>query len=139
MSYICCMINLKEDRSNNFGQVLLMILFFFLITSFAEKSIGHDRDGNQSKFKTAVELSATNTNVADAVQLFVIQKSQITIIDNGNFIFFSKDLKVISDNKKIIQKFICQQQIQQFIKPIMNCRYYDHLFPTGDDEVPILS
>lgn len=139
MSYICSMIHLKEDTSYNFGRALLMVLFFFLITSFAGKSVSHDRECYQSKWKTAQDLSAANTNVSDAIQLFVIGKSPITTIDSKNYNYFSEDLKVFADNKKTAQKIICLQQKHYRIKPILDRRFYNQLFPTGDDEVPILS
>jgi hypothetical protein len=133
------MINRNEEISNSIGRVLFMILFFFLISAFAGKSVKPDRTAIQTELKADLNSIANKATIASGVQLPLFQKSWDSLTSKGNLKFFNEYLKILADNKKTEQRMICLQQTRHLIKPITICRFYYHLFPIADDEWPFLS
>lgn len=137
--YICSMINRKEDISNSIGRILFMILFFFLISAFAGKSVKPDSGAVQTELKASLNMSAIKATVDYKVQLPLFQKNWVSLTDKENLRFFNENLKILADKKETDQRMICLQQTHRTIKPIRIYRFYYHLFPVADDEWPILS
>jgi len=133
------MINLKEDISNSVGRVLFMILFFFLIYAFADKSVKPDHKAVQTELNTDLNCASIKAIVSNRIQLPLFQKNWLSQNDNKTFKFFSENLKVLAYNKKTNQRIIYHQLNQDLIKPITKCRFYTHLFPITGKEPPRLS
>ena len=133
------MINRKEDISNFIGRALFMILFFFLISAFADKSVKPDSGAVQIEFKADLNISAVKATVGSGVQLPLFEKGWVSLTDKENLKFFNENLKILADKKKTDRRMICLQQTHHLIKPVCFCRLYYHLFPVADDEWPILS
>lgn len=133
------MINRKEDISNSIVRILFMVLFFFLISAFADNAVKPDSGTVRTELKAELNMSAIKALVGYKVQLPLFQKNWVSLTDLENLKFFNENLRILADNKKTDQRMICLQQTQLIIKQIRILRFYDHLFPVGDDEWPILS
>lgn len=133
------MISRKEDISNSIGRILFMILFFFLISAFADKPHRSDSGAVQQELKIDMDMSAITATAGYGVQLPLFQKGWISLPDKENLKFFNKNLKILADKKKTDQRMICLLHTHHLIKPIRIWRFYYHLFPVADDEWPILS
>ncbi|HZK98175.1 MAG TPA: hypothetical protein VFC67_28505 [Prolixibacteraceae bacterium] len=128
-----------EDISNYLGKALFIVLFFFIVAAFSDRS-------NQQSIKPVphelvsewLSKSAQAVNT-DAVQLPLFQKSLVSFVDQKFTHLYNVIFKQSADNRMIAQRFFSLHQTELVIKPFAMSRFYYHLFPKVAEDVPVLS
>jgi hypothetical protein len=133
------MIEQKQDMVYLVGRAVFIVFLTFLMASF---SINHEN--SESKYAKhelvcySVSVKA-NSDAAVPEQLPLFQKSWISVIDQMRLRFSDHNFKLLADSRKTIQTIISLQKYEQLIKPLNICRFYHYVFPSGADELPVLS
>lgn len=133
------MINQKEDIINSIGKIIFIIFFFFLISSFSNKSFNQTNSTTQYNVTYELRSNDAKAIIANAIQLPSFQKSCTLILYNTNISLFDEIYKINADDKKITQRIILLQKTQPLIKPLFFYRFYYHLISTDTEDLPILS
>ena len=127
----------RENRSDNLGSTIFIVLFFLFICAFSKNS---DKPiGNAYHYGIASELHSNITILNDVQQVFY-QKSLIPFIDKMNIKLFNESLKMITVSRLITQRFIFLQKAKLLIKPFFALHrfYYQYQYIDTED-LPILS
>ena len=128
----------KGDIANYWGTVLIIVLFFFLISFFPGKTLHQTSSSYQYALKTEFSLNHSQAVAADAIPIPTIHKSCLYIVYNDNLNLFSEPIKVIADNRKICRQLSWLQKTELLIKPCLPDRFCFPRVPTGDEEFPVL-
>ena len=129
----------REDTANYIGTTLFVVLFVLFVSLFSNKTFNQTSYSPQYIFKSELHVSQQKAVIAEAIPLTTVQKSCLAILYNANINLFSETDKILADNSKTTQQFGLLQKVQLQIKPILLCRFCVYLFPTDDEDLPILS
>jgi hypothetical protein len=133
------MIKRQEFIIRCLGRVILIILFFFIISAFSGNSYAQTAHTIRYEFVFELQTDYQHATIADDVQLPSFQRSWVSMIDNLNIRLFNKDFKIFIDNNIINHRILCLQKIQLSHNPLLVYKFYNHQFPKDSDELPILS
>jgi len=129
----------KENTVSYFGTLLLMVLFFFLIISFPNRSNLSDSRSSRIKGVSEVVTHSSGAVVADAVQMPSLQKSCLRLLFNDNINLFSETSKIVADNRSVSRCLASVEKNEFVIKPLLLFRFYFPHQPSGSEEFPSLS
>jgi hypothetical protein len=133
------MTNQKEDIFNYLGTILFVGLFIFFVSAFSNKPINQTSDSVRFELKAELNPSQLKAIALDAIQLTTVQKSCLYILYNANLNLFNTTHKILVDNSKVAQHIVMLKKTEQYVKPILLCRFYYQPISAESDEIPILS
>jgi hypothetical protein len=128
----------KQNITDFFGRILFLILFFLLISVYADKPV------TQVNHTLRTELFSDSQSISRTADLPVVsvtsfQKAWIFVIDRMHPRFADTSFKVVASNHSIAQKYISIQKKQLLIKPKHLYQLYYLLFAEDSGDYPILS
>lgn len=130
------MIPPKENKNNNYGTAIFIVLFFVFVLAFAGNSdavIGKD-----FHFESLPDFPKHHIALNDIQQLPVL-KNTVQFIESTNFKLFGDGYKVIVENRTIQQLLYLLLKEELLIYPVINQRFYLFYHSIDTEDSPILS
>jgi hypothetical protein len=121
--------NQKEDIVSHLVTAIVMVLFFFLLPLF---SVNPDRQlQNTNHFESATEFRSSTQNAIsiEATEAPVIQTCWLSLMDKIDVSLLNEKFRRAIENNSIQHRFMLLQNITLLIKPTIQFRFYEHLFP----------
>jgi hypothetical protein len=116
-----------------------MVLFFWVITAFSNRSAVTTSFSSQLKTQSEFSINRSAAVVADAMRLPDLQKSCLQLAHDACANLYSETLKILADNSRISQCLVSLEKSDLLIKPLLLFRFYLHLLLPGSKEMPVLS
>ena len=129
------MIRQSENRIEHLGTTIIFILCFFFLASFNQNSNNPDFSG-AFRYQMATRHSFAIQS-KDIPQLSSLQ-GFFSKFDEMNFIHFTEQLKLLTDNRLISQRIGSLHKVALLIKPAYQEFYY-HQQSLSSEDIPILS
>jgi len=125
----------QSDRIEHFGTTIIFVLCLFFLASFHQNSNNQDFSG-AFRFQTA-SLHSFAVQTKDIPQLSSLQ-GFLSKLDEMNFIHFTEQLKLLTDNRLISQRILSVQRIELLIKPVY-LEFDSHRQTLFPEDFPTLS
>ena len=129
------MIRQSENRIEHLGTTIIFILCFFFLASFHQNSNNPDFSGAfryQMSTQHSVAIPSKDIPQLSSLQGFMSK------FDETNFIHFTEQLKLFTDNRLINQRIGSLHKVALLIKPACQEFYY-HQQSLSSEDIPILS
>ncbi len=129
------MVLLKKQKINYLGLSLFSVLFFFFTFSFCEILI-------TSPIKTyhhGLTSFSSNTIVINKIQQPYYYKNWLPQFDNSNFKVITKHIKLLTNNRIILQKISSFQKTELSIIPVKPPGFYYQFYLRDTEDLPVLS
>ena len=135
----CFMKNYQEDRFNNLGRVILMLLFLTVICAHFNRS--DKQTYYASQFEQIAEIHADSAHAVyvDFLQVSSFQKNLISFLDKTGFSLFNENFRISVESQNINQRIVLLRKSLQYRKPSSFDRFYYHLFSANRNEPPLFS
>jgi len=129
------MIRQSENRMEHLGTTIIFILCFFFLASFHQNSNNQDFSG-AFRYQMATQHSVAIPS-KDIPQLSSLQ-GFMSKFDETNFIHFTEQLKLVTDNRLTNQRIGSLHKVALLIKPVCQ-KFYYHQQSLSSEDIPILS
>lgn len=129
------MIRQSENRIEHLGTTIIFILCLFFLASLRQNSNNPDFSG-AFRFQMATQHSFA-IQTKDIPQLSSLQ-GFISKFEEMNYIHFTEQLKLVTDNKLTNQRIGSLHKVALLIKPIYQEFYY-HQQSLSSEDISILS
>ena len=129
------MISQSENRIEHLGTTIIFVLCLFFLASFHQNSNNPDFSG-AFRFQMATQHSFA-IQTKDIPQLSSLQ-GFISKFEEMNYIHFTEQLKLLTDNRLINQRILSIQRVELLIKPNYQ-EFNSHHQSLYSEDIPILS
>ena len=129
------MLFLKKHKINYLGLSIFIVLFFLFAFSFYEILI----KSPNKVFRYELASVSSNAIVLNKIQQPSIYKIWLPQFDNSNFKVITKQIKLLTNNRLILQRINSLQKIDLSIILIKPPGLYYHYHLLDTEDLPILS
>jgi hypothetical protein len=125
----------KEDTNQNIGTIFFIILFSLFALTFCEILI---KPPNKV-FHYELSSVSSNAIVLNKIRQPSLNKNWLLQFDNSNFKLFNERIKLLTNNRLIIQRTIVLQKVELSIILIKPSGFFYHYRHRDTEDLPVLS
>jgi hypothetical protein len=125
----------KKHKINYLGLSIFIVLFFLFVFSFYEILI----KSPNKVFHYELASVSSNAIVLNKIQHPSINKNLLPQFDNSNFKVITKRIKLLTNNRLILQRINFLQKVELSIILIKPPGFYYHYHLRATEDLPVLS
>lgn len=132
-TYICYMPMQKKHKISYLGPSIFIVLLLLFAFSFYEILI----KSPEPVFHYELASVSSNAIVLNKIQQFSINKNWLPQLDNSNFKVITDRIKLLTNNKLILQKVNFLQQVELSVTFIIPPGFYYHYYHRSAEYLPV--
>ncbi len=125
----------SENGIEHLGSTIIFVLCLFFLASFHQNSNNPDSSG---AFRFQMETGQSYAIETKAIPQLISLKGFISKFKEVNYIHFTEQLKLLTDNRLINQRIFSIHIVELLIKPTYQ-KFDSHHHTLYSEDIPVLS